>query len=230
MMTDGLQVGRARLFHFELCLAVARVYVVELLFAGGAGVYLAFRIEVFVQVNDIIGTLPANPQTEMIECGGTVVRHVVRTAAEGAAPHEPEGAEVEIVAQAAGLIVDERMGRAGAVGTEVVVVGIDHPGIRLLGHLNKPLQHVIARLDGHGTGAEQHVVESSRKISGRTQPLRGAEGRSRLFDDAGFAAQVQAVLLQGTAESLGGAAVCIRKETTESWFRVHGSFLFMGVR
>ena len=71
LSTDSSQVGSGGTLHLYLYLAVARVNVVELLLARGAGVGLLLGVEFLVDMED--AALAAKEQSECIYAGKQVV-------------------------------------------------------------------------------------------------------------------------------------------------------------
>ena len=84
-------------------------------------------------------------QGQVVEAGGTVVGgHAAGRVFECVGAEEHDGAEVEVVAQAALLVVDDGSVLALAVGADLIVVGIDHAGTGDVGDLHHALQGEIA--------------------------------------------------------------------------------------
>ena len=103
--------GRYRLLHLYLHLAVGRVHVVKLLLAAGSEVGLLLCIKTFVQVEQ--RTLAAQEQPEGIEPCILVVALRVgrRKLVHERRLDEQQRPEVEVIAQRTQLVVDGRVER-----------------------------------------------------------------------------------------------------------------------
>ena len=135
---DLRQMGRGSLLHLNLHLTVAWVHVVELLHARGTGVEFFFRIEFLVDMEQFAAA--AQEEAQGIEACMAVVAlaglHGKRM--EQCCLDEQQRSEVEVIADAAQLVVDDGVGHTLAVD-EVEVVGIDHRCIAVGGHSENPL-------------------------------------------------------------------------------------------
>ena len=151
---DGFEVVRAYAFHFELHFSLRGIYVVELLFTAGAEVGLLLRIEGLGDMEKF--SLSAQEEAQGIEGGKAEAARVVAFGIflQQVCAHEPQAAEVEIVAQAAFLIVYD-----GVCALSVAAVGINHRRARIFRRLNKALDAAIAghellgREEKHGVTA-----------------------------------------------------------------------------
>ena len=100
---------RANLFHLYLYLSVARVHIVELLLAALSVVEFIFCIEEFIEMENLSHT--AQVETEVVETCILIVRSVLLgdEVAEDLSLDEPETSEVEVVAKATRLVINNRM-------------------------------------------------------------------------------------------------------------------------
>jgi len=103
---DLLKVLRAHFFHFYLCLSVARVHVVELLFSAQPGVLLLLGVDIFVQVENF--SLAAQKKSQVVDAGVRVFLVLRRPGVfvQQLCPYEEHASEVEVVAQTSLLVVD----------------------------------------------------------------------------------------------------------------------------
>ena len=150
------QMFRAGLLHFHLPLPVARVHIVEETFAAGAHVVLHFGVQVFVDVYQR-GAL-AQLQAQVVEAGVAIAgRQAGSGLFQTVGTQQPQGAEVEVIAQRAGLVVDD--GRLAASATaQPVVVGVDQACARVFGDAHHPLQGKQAEAQVRFFEVEQCVV------------------------------------------------------------------------
>ena len=152
--TEGTQMFRHGLLHLHLHLAVARVHIVELLLAAGPQVEFLFGVEQFVEVEE--APLPAEEEPQVVEPGIAVVG---RSGPLGIGLH-PLGAqkekrpEVEIVSQAARLVVDDRMAHHAAV-LHRVAVAVDEGRTGLGGRLLQTVEGMKPEHEGCGLGGKQ---------------------------------------------------------------------------
>ena len=160
---------------------------------GGRG-----EIGGLAEVDD--GAALAKPQAEVVpaaEVGGCffLFDRIGESADRGAAD-EDSVAEVEIVADAAELIVDEWMGSDRAVGLQIEIVGVQNGGLGIVGRLSETLQRVGRQLD------------TRRQRPKQVRRLRRLEPAKR-FDDSGRRSErrgVKGVDLVGCGFAAGGAA------------------------
>ena len=131
---DGIEMSCGHLLHLHLHVAVAGVDIVELLFSASTGVEFLLGVEIFVEVHQ--RTSPAEPQPQFIVSGEGPVGIVVAACivAQCIAVDEDERSEVEIVADASLLVVDNGMSHALSV-LHRVVVAVDEHSLGLTGHL-----------------------------------------------------------------------------------------------
>ena len=138
LSTDLVQMCRSGLLHLDLHLTVAWVHVVELLHARGTGVEFFFRIEFLIDMEQFAAA--AQEEAQGIEACMAVVAlaglHGKRM--EQCCLDEQQRSEVEVIADAAQLVVDDGVGHTLAAD-EVEVVGIDHRCIAVGGHSENPL-------------------------------------------------------------------------------------------
>ena len=99
----------ASLLHLYLYLSVARVHIVELLLATLSVVEFIFCIEEFIEMENLAHT--AQIETQIVETRILIVRSVLLgdEVAEGLRLDEPEASEVEVVAEATRLVINNRM-------------------------------------------------------------------------------------------------------------------------
>ena len=125
-----LQVPGESGFPFFLYLAVARVYIVELLLARAAGIRLCLGIEVFADMGQ--GVTARHAQPYGIACRVPVIGlHAdfgYGLSQRFGAEHD-ERTEIEIVAYASGLVIDDGMRARCAFGL-FIAVGIYHAALR----------------------------------------------------------------------------------------------------
>ena len=100
---------RASLFHLYLHLSVARVHIVELLLAALSVVEFIFCIEEFIEMEDL--SHATQVETEVVETRILIVSSVLLgdEVAEGLRLDEPEASEIEVVAKATRLVINNRM-------------------------------------------------------------------------------------------------------------------------
>ena len=149
MVSDGL-------LHLLLYGPVSRVHVVELLLSALAVVQLLLRVQVFVDVENL--SLAAQEQPKVVESGmcifvdgwggGVLV--------EQGGVDEYELSEVEVIADAAFLVIDDGMSDHSSLHHRVVVA-VYHGGVGVGGHSQKSLQRVLSQPHGCGLGAYEHV-------------------------------------------------------------------------
>ena len=139
---DALEVGRRDLFHFNLIAAVSRIDVTEMRFFIGELDSGRGEIGGLAEVDD--GASLAQPQPEVVpaaEVGGNfLLFDRISESADRGAADEDSVAEVEIVADAAKLIIDEWMRSDRAVGFQIEIVGIEDGGLGIVGRLSESLQ------------------------------------------------------------------------------------------
>ncbi len=154
----SLEVFGAGLFHFNLYAAVLGVDIVEDFFARPAVVDSDVAIEILVDV--YYWSHAAYVQTKIVEAGGLVVGLQFSG---GEAQHrrveQYHGAEVEIVAQRAILIVDCGGVCALAVGFGHIV-GIEHACAGVGRYAQHALKGQIAEVEPVGLVVQQSVVGS----------------------------------------------------------------------
>ena len=157
LCADLRQVGGGGMFHLYLHLAVAGVHVVELLHARGTGVGLLFRVELLVDMEQL--SVATQEEAQGIETGVLIVGLACLhgKGVEQRGLHQQQRTEVEVVADAARLVVDDGVGRALAVD-QVVAVGIHHRRVAVGGHAEDTLQGVLTQLHSHRLRLQQHVV------------------------------------------------------------------------
>ena len=100
---------RASLFHLYLHLSVARVHIVELLLAALSVVEFIFCIEEFIEMEDL--SHATQVETEVVETRILIVSSVLLgdEVTEGLRLDEPEASEIEVVAKATRLVINNRM-------------------------------------------------------------------------------------------------------------------------
>ena len=183
---DGLEVVRTHAFHLQLHVALARVDVVELLLAAGARVGQGFGVQRLVEVEQFAP--PAQEQAEGVARGKAQAAgpFLLEKGGQCRRAQQHEAAEVEVVAQAAGLVVRDGV-ETPPVGAGVVAVGVDHEGARVVGRLDEALQTAVAQPQrgraqveqGVGArGAAAHLPEQARAA----QPV--ADERTASFGQA----------------------------------------------
>ena len=114
---ECIEMSRAGAFHFNLHIAVARIYVVELPLATLACVQFDGRVEHLVQVEQ--QPLAAQRQTKVVPSGKpigriTLGRSLFCPFLDRRRAEKHERAKVEVVAQRSFLIVDDRMALDGS--------------------------------------------------------------------------------------------------------------------
>ena len=104
-----VEVLRASLFHLYLHLSVARVHIVELLLAALSVVEFIFCIEEFIEMENL--SHAAQVETEVVETRILIVSSVLLgdEVTEGLRLDEPEASEIEVVAKATRLVINNRM-------------------------------------------------------------------------------------------------------------------------
>ena len=177
---DGLEVGRAGGLHFLLDVGVAGVHVVELLLAREPCVGVGLGVEAFGQMHDGVPTRHA--QAQVVEGGEAVVGvHGGHGLGKGLGGVGHQRSEVEIVAQAARLIVDDGM-RLDAAAAHHPAVGIDHAGAGLHQHGRHPLQSLVGEAERLMAGADAHHVAAGgvdgAETTGGREPGQGVAGSS----------------------------------------------------
>ena len=151
-----LEMRRDGFFHLHLHLTVARVDIVELLLAACAGVALLLCIEIFVEMED--GTVSAYEQAQVVQAG----IHVVGISVSGGiflyqpALEEHHASEVEVVAQAARLIVYHGVCHGVAV-LHRIVVAVYRCRIGLGSHPDHPSQSIESDGQRCGLGVYHRV-------------------------------------------------------------------------
>ena len=100
---------RASLFHLYLHLSVARVHIVELLLAALSVVEFIFCIEEFIEMENL--SHATQVETEVVETRILIVSSVLLgdEVTEGLRLDEPEASEIEVVAKATRLVINNRM-------------------------------------------------------------------------------------------------------------------------
>ena len=155
---DSLEVGRRDSFHLDLVIAVPRIDVAKMGFAGGYALTAAER-----RTSARRGARPGRARSR---AGGGRTSHrsprrlrsVSIASAKplnGGATEQHELAEVEIVADAARLVVDERMQRDRAVGLLVEIVGVQNRGLSVGGHLGEASQAGCRQLNSRRQHPQQ---------------------------------------------------------------------------
>ena len=140
-------------FVFQLYFAVGGIDVVELFFSALAQIAFCLGVEVFLQVDDT--SCASQKKAQGVEGGISVARR--RFAAEELPEQfgfdELQAAEVEVVAQASLLVVDDRV-RAALSLFLLVAVGIDHGGVVVDGHVEHAWEAAVAGAQGGGAQVE----------------------------------------------------------------------------
>ena len=135
------QMFRAGLFHFDLCLAVLRVYIVKVLLSAEAQVVFLLRVEELIQMHD--ASVPAQEQAQVIQSGKGIVRFrcLVQIFPEQLGADEQQGTHLEIIAHAALLIVVDRV-RLKLSVLDFIKIGIEQGGLGIVCHTHHALQSV----------------------------------------------------------------------------------------
>ena len=149
------QVFGAGCFHLQLAVAVLRIHVVEDFLAAAAGVVLHFGVEVFVDVYQLAALRQL--QAQVVEPGEAAVGlHTGGSFLQGVGAEQEHGAEVEVVAQRALLVVDD--GGDGLLAVlQLVMVGVGHGGAAVFQDAHHALQGEHAQAEDGVLGVEQGV-------------------------------------------------------------------------
>ena len=117
-------------FHLNLHLAIAWVYVIKLFLARGTGVGLLLGIKLLVNMED--ATFATEEQAQGVDSGKLVGVQVWLRGklVQQAVFYQDERTQIEIVANATYLIIDNRVGLQLTLD-QIVVVGINHRCIRI---------------------------------------------------------------------------------------------------
>ena len=155
--TNLLQMGRGSQFHLYLHLAIGGVDVVELFDARGTGVEFFLSIEALVDVENL--SVATQEEAQGIEARMVVIglASLHGKGMEQGGLNEPERSEIEVVADATHLIVDDGMVLALAF-QDVVMVGIDHGCIGVGGHTEDALEGALTQQQLTGFGLQQGIV------------------------------------------------------------------------
>ena len=162
----------ASLLHLYLHLSVARVHIVELFLAALSVVEFIFCIEEFIEMENLAHT--AQIETQIVETRILIVRSVLLgdEVAEGLSLDEPETSEVEVVAKATRLVINNWMldQLAGfflflsnfcslfIFFDQGIIVGVNHDGSRIICRAEESLQGIESPSDRSGLGADHHIV------------------------------------------------------------------------
>ena len=154
--TNGVEVTCHSLLHLDLHLTVARVHIVELLGAAQTCVELDLCVKILVDVEQL--ALAAEEQTQVIETGKLVVDGgALCPLLHKVGLDENHLSEVEVVAQATPLVVDNRMLCGLAVG-DGVMVRINHCCIGVVSHAEHTFKGIVAQLHLGGFEAQEHIL------------------------------------------------------------------------
>ena len=174
------QVVGGSLLHLYLHLTVAWVHIVELFLSTCPEVEFLFGIQVFVQVQE--GSLAADEEAQVVDARKLVLRQFLlsQVFVQQFRAYEEYRPEVEVVADAAQLVVDNRMLHRLAV-FHGIVVGIDECRPCILGHPEEPFGGIHAEGDGSALREEHHEVGLCMLLHGyygsrRLQPVDGQQG------------------------------------------------------
>ena len=151
----SFEVRGAGLFHFDLDAAVLGVYIIKYFFAALTIVNGYIAVEVFVDVYD--GCYAAQTQTQVVETGSCVV--YVDTGGsllEDLGVKEEHRAKVEVVAERAFLIIDDRSIALFAFD-DSVRVGIHHTGLGISGQAHKAVKGKVSHHEVVVFGVQQCV-------------------------------------------------------------------------
>ena len=133
------------MFHLDLHLPIARIHVVELFDARGADISLFLRIEFLVDMENL--ALATQEQAQSVESSMLIIvlacLHGKRV--EQCGLNEPQTTKVEVVANAAKLVIYHGVSLALAFD-HVVMVGIDHGRIRIRSHAQHTLEGILSHL------------------------------------------------------------------------------------
>ena len=233
---DGFEVLGAGCLHLDLHLPVFGVDIVEHLLAAAAGVALDIGIEILVDVEQLCLLRQLQPQVVESRVA-EVARHSRGSFAQGLCTKEQQRPEVEIVAQAARLVVDDRCLNQSTVGL-VVRVGIEQSGSGIVGDAHHAFEGEVAQPESCVAGIQQGEVGVAatgyRAEGGRgVEPGDGQEGGP--VDRLGLRVvrqQVDGVYrLAGAQLSEGfGCLLRVGREGYETVDSLHGSGGFNGVR
>ena len=140
------------LFHLNLHGPVSRIHVIELLFARFSVVGLDLRIQVFIDMDNVL-----HPEPEVIEGSELIIGlHCPDSPSERAALEHKHASEVEVIPQGSLLASYERMFLPLAVD-HLVMIGIQHVCTCILCYAKNTVQREHTHLQGHVLGIYEHV-------------------------------------------------------------------------
>ena len=148
-------------FAFDLDVAIARIDIVELLFAGLAEVAGGLGVKHLVDMDN----LPES-QAQVVEGAVLQVGHRFGGRLQAGGPYEPERSEIEVVTEGSLLAVDQGMADFFSIATfvdvQVPMVGIDHVSAGIIGNFGHPLEGEIAEIELSIFRIEKYIPSSGR--------------------------------------------------------------------
>ena len=151
--SDSRQMSGGNTLHLDLYFTVSRVHIVELPFAAPPLVALLFGIEELAQMHQL--PMSAQIETKVVEGGKLIIlARFSSPVLQQASPDQPQRTEIEVVANGAKLVVDDRMAACIVLPT----VGIHHSGVGLFSHTHHTLQRPGAQPYRHIFQAQQGIV------------------------------------------------------------------------
>jgi len=190
--------------HFDLVFAVARIDVIEVRFAGGRFRNNRNCVHRLGQVDyrpTLGGSQPQVVPAAVVR-GYAIGRDAFRKSRYCRTTQYNQVTEIEIVADTAGLIVNERVQAYGAVGFPVAVIGINNCGLGITSHVEKSSYSNRVKLDVRSEHPQQvrcaGFFEPSQYLSGggcrtqirRLEPMKFAIPKLRIrWRGHGYASQ-----------------------------------------
>ena len=160
--TNSLQMTGCHLLHLNLNITIGGVHIVELLLAGGTHIALHLGIEQFIQVQQF--SLATQIQAQVVESTIYIMRvdRLMGPLAQPFTTHQPQSAEVEIIANRSQLIIDDRMSILHPLATvlfSLISVCIDHGSATVGSHLHQAFQGALTQF-------QRRVLDNQCHISG----------------------------------------------------------------